>query len=389
MPEAGVMADAASALFEERDTRSGMCVGVATLNSPKRLNGLSFDMVTLLLARLSAWAADPRVAAVVLHGAGDKAFSAGGDLHSLYRGILEQRAAGTREPSANRFASEFFKTEYQLDYLIHRYPKPVLCWGHGIVMGGGVGLMVGASHRVVTESSRVAMPEIAIGLFPDVGASWFLPRVPGHGGRFMALTGAQLNAADAIFAGLADVHIRVDARDRVFMALETAPWNADPMENRRVLSGVLREFAEPNPVAGPLQQHLPAIRAACGRDTVDDAAEAIVRLPQTMERENSWIGAAIATLRAGSPATARLAWELQARAKLLSLADAFRLEHTVALHCAAQGDLAEGIRALLIDKDHKPKWQHASLQQATASWAEAYFVPPWPNPPLAQLGNTP
>jgi enoyl-CoA hydratase/carnithine racemase len=272
---------------------------------------------------------------------------------------------------------------------MHRFAKPVLSWAHGIVMGGGVGLMAGTSHRVATESSRFAMPEITIGLFPDVGASWLLPRLPGHAGRFLALTGAQLNAADAVFAGLADTVIRAEERERVFAALGDAPWTAQPAENHRVLSTLLRKYAAPPLPAGPLRIHLDAIRMACGGASLDDAVEAIVALPDTLRSEDPWIAKAVATLQAGSPATARLAWELQARGKLLSLADVFRMEYIVTLHCAAQGDLQEGVRALLIDKDHHPHWQHPSVKQATPAWADAYFVPPWKTGahPLADLGG--
>src|SRR5690606_4707416 len=141
------------------------------------------------------------IALVVLRGAGDKAFCAGGDLHAMYQGMLENRSGDAwQDPHAR----EFFEVEYRLDYQIHTYRKPILCWGSGIVMGGGVGLMMGASHRVVTDTTRWAMPEINIGLFPDVGGTWMLARLPGGIGRFIALTAAQLGASDCLALGLAD-----------------------------------------------------------------------------------------------------------------------------------------------------------------------------------------
>lgn len=211
----------APVLFEERAAANGMRFGIATLNSPQTLNGLSLEMVELLAARLDAWARDPGVALVVLQGAGEKAFCAGGDLHGLYRSMTENAGKG---PWANAYARRFFELEYRLDYRIHTYPKPVLCWGHGIVMGGGIGLMMGASHRVVSEASRMAMPEVSIGLFPDVGGSWLLNRMPGRIGMFLALTGAQLNTADAFFAGMAD--FRLDHADwpKLLESLQDQPW---------------------------------------------------------------------------------------------------------------------------------------------------------------------
>ena len=189
----------APVLFEERAAGSYR-IGIATLNAPGTLNGLSLAMVDALAAKLDAWAGDSGLVLVVLRGAGDKAFCAGGDLHALYAGMREAGVGGRAavDPLSIPYAREFFAREYRLDYQIHAYPKPILCWGQGIVMGGGIGLMAGASHRVVTETSRLAMPEIGIGLFPDVGGSWMLARAPGASGRFLALTGASINAADAI-----------------------------------------------------------------------------------------------------------------------------------------------------------------------------------------------
>jgi enoyl-CoA hydratase/carnithine racemase len=157
---------------------------------------------------MGTWAFDPGIVMVMLEGAGERAFCAGADLHRMHKTMQVHHASAERDDiRANTYALHFFTREYRLDYLIHTYPKPVLAWGQGVVMGGGVGLMVGVSHRVVTEQVRVAMPEINIGLFADVGGSWFLNRAPGKTGLFLALTAAQLNASDAIFTGLADFQV--------------------------------------------------------------------------------------------------------------------------------------------------------------------------------------
>ncbi len=205
-------ADDVPVLFEERVAGNGTRIGIATLNAPRTLNGFSLPMAHLLLKQLNAWADDDGIAMVVLQGAGEKAFCAGGDLHSLYKSMVAFREAGRSDIRENDYAAEFFDVEYRVDHLIHTYAKPILCWGHGIVMGGGIGLMSGASHRVVSERSKLAFPEITVGLFPDVGGSWLLPRVPGKGGLFLALTGALLNPGDAIYAGLADVHVAEERR---------------------------------------------------------------------------------------------------------------------------------------------------------------------------------
>ncbi|MCW4456051.1 enoyl-CoA hydratase/isomerase family protein [Flavobacterium sp. MXW15] len=375
---------AAPVLFEERIVGNGKRLGVATLNSPKTLNGLSLEMARLLDAQLIRWAGDNGIALVLLQGAGEKAFCAGGDLHGLYRGMRDYQAAGTGDIRDNAHARDFFAREYRLDHRIHRYPKPLLCWGHGIVMGGGIGLMSGAGHRVVSERSKLAFPEISVGLYPDVGGSWLLNRVPDRGGLFLALTGAPLGAGDAIHAGLADHHIAEARRGDVLATLFDSDWSGDADSDRQRLTALLQSFAQPAE-AGPLQRHAALIAAVCGHQRLEDIVAAIAAI----DLDDAWLQNAKAALAAGAPGSARLGFELQRRAATLSLADTFRLEYLVSLHCAAHGDFAEGIRALLIDKDRNPRWNPATLAEATPAWAETFFTAPWPADahPLAELGT--
>ncbi|HVJ38452.1 MAG TPA: enoyl-CoA hydratase/isomerase family protein [Stenotrophomonas sp.] len=374
----------APVLFETRDGRDGHRTGIATLNAPKSLNGLSLEMTRLLHAQLQAWADDASVACVVMRGAGDKAFCAGGDLHGLYRSMREYRDSGASDITANRYAAQFFEEEYRLDYAIHTYPKPILCWGHGIVMGGGIGLMAGASHRVVTERSKLAMPEITVGLFPDVGGSWLMRRVPRGAGLFLALTGAPLDASDAIYAGLADVKLEHAQYEAVVDALVAHAWRGDAVVDREKLGEFLQGLAQPlSP--GPLQMHAELIEHLVSAGTLEQVVAAI----DALSGEDPWLQNARATLAAGSPGSARLAWSLQRDEGTRSLADTFRTEYGVALHAAAHGDFAEGIRALLIDKDRQPHWQPATLAQADAAWAAPFFQSPWTAAahPLADLGH--
>lgn len=373
----------APVLFEVRLASDGRRIGIATLNAPRTLNGLSLEMARQLDAQLARWADDDAMAVVVLQGAGEKAFCAGGDLHGLYRSMCEYRDSGSTDIRDNTYAREFFETEYRLDHRIHTYAKPVLCWGHGIVMGGGIGLMAGASHRVVTERSKLAMPEITVGLYPDVGGSWLLNRVPDRAGLFLALTGAPLNGGDAIHAGLADHQLPEARRETVLAALGTQTWSDDADDNRTRLSALLIEHAQ-SPAPGPLQAHRERIAQLCAPDDLDAVVAAIAAL----DTDDAWLVAARQALAAGAPGSARLAFELQRRAATLSLADTFRLEYLVSLHCAAHGDFAEGIRALLIDKDRAPRWNPATLADATPAWAANFFTAPWPHDrhPLAALG---
>jgi len=310
----------APVLFEERSAANGMRFGIATLNAPQTLNGLSLEMVDLLADRLDAWARDPGVALVVLQGAGDKAFCAGGDLHGLYRSMTEN--AG-KPGWSNTYARTFFEREYRLDYRIHTYPKPVLCWGHGIVMGGGIGLMMGASHRVVSETSRLAMPEVSIGLFPDVGGSWLLNRMPGRSGVFLALTGAQLNTSDAFFAGLADFRLNSADWPALLASLEQQPWAgqaADAAEDaiapRSINDGLLRRALtalEPStPLEpGPLRQHSFVVNNLCNGNRLDDIYEELSFLK---DHEDPWLSRAAKTMLAGSPGSVRPAVAFAQRA---------------------------------------------------------------------------
>ncbi|MFA0922659.1 enoyl-CoA hydratase/isomerase family protein [Xanthomonas fragariae] len=382
--------EAAPVLFEQRNCVDGHRIGIATLNAPRTLNSLSLQMTRLLDAQLRAWADEARIACVVLRGAGEKAFCAGGDLHGLYQSMRAHRDAvpdvqrRRMQPADNAHVAAFFEEEYRLDHRIHTYPKPLLCWGHGIVMGGGIGLMSGASHRVVTERSRLAMPEISVGLFPDVGGSWLLRRVRQGAGLFLALTGAWLDASDAIYAGLADVRLEHVQYAAVLDVLSAHTWTGNAEDDRSRLSAVLHGIAQPLE-PGPLQVHAALIEQLVAGETVDRVVAAIL----AVQSEDNWLQAARATLAAGAPGSARLAWELQRHPGTSTLADTFRTEYVVALHAAAHGDFAEGIRALLIDKDRQPQWQPVSLAQADARWAAHFFATPWPaaQHPLADLGT--
>ncbi len=387
-------------LFEELPTKGGWLIGVATLNSEKTLNALSLEMVDLLAERLAAWARDSRIALVMLQAAGEKALCAGGDLQVLYKTMLaHHQAPNHRDPLGNSYAADFFAREYRLDYFIHSYPKPVLCWGHGIVMGGGVGLMSGASHRVVTERSRVAMPEISIGLYPDVGGSWLLSRVPRNAGVFLALTGAPLNACDALFAGFADYQLAQAAKPQVMESLASLEWSGSRSDNDRLLGQVLRKFDTSSQLApGPLQKSLHAIAPICVQKDLQDVIADILKFQDEEsppgdsdepDPNKLWLKTAAKTLLGGSPGSARLAFTLLQRARNLSLAEVFRMEYIVSLHCATHTDFSEGIRALLIDKDRQPGWHPASMADASAKWVEWFFESPWKaaHHPLADLDD--
>lgn len=353
-------------IFEEVPLRGGRRLGVARLNAPRALNALSRAMIEALDQRLSAWAEADDVAAVWLEGAGDKAFCAGGDIVALYRAIGEGAEAATA------FTSDYFSAEYRLDYRIHAYPKPVVVWGNGIVMGGGLGLMAGASHRLATETTRIAMPEITIGLYPDIGASWFLGRMAPGIGAYLGLTGAQLNARDALDLGLADRLVPREAREALLAALGEADFAADAPA--AVVDAVLDRFeARGQAPAAQLWPHFDHLQLLTARGSLTEAAARIL----ADSSDDSWLAANRQRLAEGCPLSAHLAWTMIQRHRHGSLAQALREELTLSVRCCVEGDLGEGVRALLIDKDKSPRWSHAGLDRVPAAEVEALLRPLW------------
>ena len=250
-------------------------LGRVTLSVAATLNSLTLEMVDLLQARLDAWRDDDDIAAVFIEGAGDRAFCAGGDVQALYRSAVAT-PGGPCE-----YAEDFFTREYRMNYTLHTYSKPIICWGHGIVMGGGLGVMAGCSHRVVTGKTRIAMPEVTIALFPDVGGSWFLNHMPGRSGLFLALTGASINAADAIYTGIADRFICHERKEEVLEQLSGNAWEADPRVNHALTRHTLRPFAEQSIghcPGGQVEPHLASINDLCDGDDIHEIIDNILTL---------------------------------------------------------------------------------------------------------------
>lgn len=362
-------------------------IGVATLNRPQALNSLDLEMAELLTERLKSWEDDERIVAVIIDSAGDKSFCAGGDITSVYH---EMVANPTTDPLANQYAVDFFKTEYRLDYYLHSYPKPIIAWGRGIVMGGGIGLLSGASHRVVSNDARLAMPEVTIGLFPDVGGSWLLPRLSGHSGRFLAATGTIVGSDDALFVGLADYAMATDEWPNLVEHLEDLEWptydckRRTSIERNQLIHDTLLEFAHEEPQSeGPLQKHLPLINSICSGHDYQLIYNNIAELAT---HEDEWLAKSAQTMLRGSAFTVALALTLQNYAKHFSLKEVFELEYIVALHCCADGMFQEGVRALLIDKDRNPQWRYQRIEEVDINDVYDYFEAPWSADAYAGLG---
>ncbi|HTN34808.1 MAG TPA: enoyl-CoA hydratase/isomerase family protein [Marinobacter sp.] len=353
--------------IQELACREGY-IGQLTLNSPARLNALSEQMIADLQNTLDRWAEDSRICLIILQGAGDRAFCAGGDIKGFYGAARNYEGA---EPPTH-----FFSREYRLDYTIHRYPKPILGIAHGIIMGGGLGLLSACRYRLVTPDMTMAMPEISIGLFPDVGASWFLNRLPGRIGLFIGLTGARLNISDAIRIGLADMALLPENRSELLAQLQDQRWTGAPPADDNRLFRLLTQMRTPDYRAfqlSNLEQHEQTIARLCAGG---DLAVIVDRL-LAAEITSDWWEACTSNLRNGCPVSAWLVWTQLKKAQQMSLKDVFRMELAMAQECMRRPDLPEGIRALAIDKDYKPRWSFSTLRDVPEEVINAHFQPVW------------
>ena len=351
-------------------------VGLITLNRPKALNALSLPMVEVLLATLRGWRDDPQVLAVAIRGSNKigqpgspealfGGFCAGGDIRFFHQAALTGEVA----------LEAFFTQEYTLNHLIHTYPKPYIAFMDGVVMGGGMGLSQGASLRIVTEKTKMAMPETGIGLFPDVGGGYFLSRCPGHVGEYLALSGETLGGPQAVAWGLADVCVPSDDLPRHWAALQSCA-SLDALQ-QWIASNRIAANALSTGVAASFDAK---IEAAFGLPTVAAIVSALEAQGTKPAR------AVAATLRQRSPLMLHVVLEQIRRARTMTLADDLRMERNMVQHCfytthlgrtASSSETVEGIRALAVDKDFKPQWNPKRIEDVTPAMVQPFFVSPW------------
>lgn len=350
-------------------------IGCITLNRARALNALSLEMVRDLMAALLQWQHDPQVLAVALRGSNKEgvfgALCAGGDIRFLHQ------AGSTGNPQLE----DFFTEEYALNHLIHHYPKPYIAFMDGIVMGGGMGISQGASARIVTERTKMAMPETAIGLFPDVGGGYFLSRCPGRAGEWLGLTGDMIHAGDAIALNLADGFVASDQLPALWDGLTTQAF-ADSAAVQQWIDGQLG-------AADPAQ--VSARQAEIDQYFALPTVPAIVAALE--QGASEWARATAATLRKRSPLMLHVVLEQVRRARDMGLADDLRMERDMVRHCfylrPGQSETLEGIRALAVDKDHAPRWNPARIEDVQDADWQAFFVSPWPahSHPLVGLAD--
>ncbi len=329
-------------LFERRGR-----LGVITMNRPKALNALTHEMSLAIDRVLKDWAADPKVATVAIAGEGERAFCAGGDIRALHQ-------SGPK----GQLTRDFYWNEYRMNRRIFRFPKPYVALMDGITMGGGVGVGVPARYRVVTEKTLLAMPETGIGLFPDVGASYYLSHMPGQLGIYLGLTGARVRAADILYSGLG-THFMPSAKLPDFL---TALEGAAPDE-------LLGRLAEPCPEQAPLTQHRLVIDRCFAGSTVEEIMQALAR------EGGAWADQVLASLQQKSPMSLKVTLRELREASRLTFEQCMVMEYRLVQRFMADPDFFEGVRALIIDKDNKPSWHPATLAEVTPAMVDAYFEP--------------
>ena len=325
-----------------------------TLNRPQALNAVTRDMVLALGAQLKAWADDDSITRVVITAAGDRAFSAGGDIRDLYDLGMASRQAE---------ALQFWRDEYPLNALIKNYRKPYVALIDGIVMGGGVGVSVHGSHRVAGDRFSFAMPEVGIGFFPDVGATWFLPRLPGALGTYCALTGERFNSADGVAAGVA-THRVPSAR---------FPELLEGLAGTVSVDAVLAAFAEPAG-EGPVVARREIIDRLFAQDSVEGILAALDQ-EAAAGSDAEWAAKTAATIRTKSPLSLKVALEQMRRGKEWDFETCMRAEFRIVSRIIEDHDFYEGVRAVIVDKDNKPRWNPATLAAVSAEDVARHFAP--------------
>ncbi len=379
-------------LAEEVLTHDGVHkIGIMTLNSANTMNAVDLEMVNLIDDVIAKWQANDDIVAMVMHGAGDKAFSAGGDIRKLYGSM---QAKGDEHL---KYADSFFIGEYSKNYRVHRFGKPLIAWGNGFVMGGGLGLFIGASHKVGTETLKLAWPEIRIGLFPDVAGSYYLSRLPFPLGHWMALTGSQMNAIDCKQAGLINYCLANSDFSNLIEQLCQQSWQSNKAMNNQYVRELLQSFEVQTHTPFPVSNYndnkadiaalFSVVNTESSADNKQTHVVSIADNKQLLENvaatfsqissDNEWFIQGRNNFYNGCPATAHLIMQQLLIGKNMTLKEVVQWELIMALQSVRHPDFVEGIRAMVVDKDFKPNWQHKSVAEVPVEWVEGLLKSLW------------
>jgi len=338
-------------------------VGWLKLNRPEALNSLSAEMVERMYEILDAWRTNPQVALICISGAGTKGLCAGGDMRAFY---------DLRHSNVEAHARRFFPTEYRMDLMIHQYPKPILVYMDGIVMGGGVGLSVGASERLLTEKTKWAMPEMNIGFFPDVGASYFLNQMPGYIGRYLALTGEIIQPADVLYTGAANRYMESRHWEDLINEIQKRDWSLDKAKEQ--ISDVLDTFCS-TPVHS---SSLAELQSKIDQHFVEETVEEIMAsLGSAADSGDDWAAKTRATIQAKSPISLKVTLRQLQKGKNQSLPSCLDMELALSMNFMQNHDFYEGVRSVLVDKDRNPQWKANVLAKVGEQDVERYFSYPF------------
>ncbi|OLO29001.1 hypothetical protein BTR23_16635 [Alkalihalophilus pseudofirmus] len=348
-----------SVLFEVENN-----VGWIRLNRPNVINSLNAEMVDLLSRQFLEWKDDPTVSLVCVSGEGTKGLCAGGDMRALY---------DLRDSNVLSLAREFFSKEYSMDIMIHGYPKPVLVNMNGIVMGGGVGISVGASHRIVTEKTKWAMPEMNIGFYPDVGASYFLNQMPGYTGRYLALTSGIIKAADVLYAGAADIYLNSEDWESLTSDIASTDWSTTLVEEK--LTTILHKYNQPIDVEhSSLANNQEKINQHFSHNTME---EIVASLETEVKNGDEWAKETLDILLSKSPTSLKVTLRQLQQGENQSIVDCFKMEFILGMNFMSLPDFYEGVRAVLVDKDRSPKWNPSRFEDVTEEDVLKFFK--WEN----------
>lgn len=339
-------------------------IGWITLNRPNVINSLNVEMVKQIYEIMKTWENDCEVKLVVMEGAGEKGFCAGGDMRRFYDLKHEET-----EEVLQKEASNFFSIEYQLDELIHRYKKPVVAYIDGVVMGGGVGLSIGASHRIVTERTKWGMPEMNIGFYPDVGASYFLNQLPGYIGRYLALTSEIIDGKEAVAIGVADYLIASKNWNHLKEKLNQIKWASLKTDE---INNLLDQEVSRNEKTQDSQSLLFDIKEKIDKNFSYNTIEKIKESLMTFQ-EDEWANNVLKKLRSYSPISLKVTLEQLKKGKHQTLSECLTMEYNVSMSFMREANFYEGVRAVLVDKD-KPKWDPETLEKVQDQYVESFFI---------------